>query len=284
MDDYPKYFSIIDNRGQAPLQDINGYPFAMYALRQDYINGKIVWENNYKYDLLRYFSTNHSLLSIVFSPKYHPYQKAHRIIVCLSSLCLSVLFAALIITTSNQQSLFEYLKLAICSSAAISIFNCVTKFCLVCTFCDNYHEKLRCCFKIFGCMIAIYFQMLTAILYLMTGIALLAADNANTKHFWIVWIASTFASFIFEAIITYIFFQYGWNKEHKLQEHGLLKVVRKYYVTFNEYQSWMNGENINVSMNTSPPISSFDKFFDDRYECIVEQGKAKPDPYLFQKL
>ena len=99
--DYDSYVSIINNRGEISNEIINGYSYSMYAFRHDLLSNKTVWTNNYKNDLWSAIKTQHSLLSIFGVPKHHPYNKLHRIIIFLSSLCLSVLTSSIIVSISN---------------------------------------------------------------------------------------------------------------------------------------------------------------------------------------
>ena len=258
--DYNSYVQIISNRGDIPLRDVNGEPYALYAFKQDLLSNKMVWVNNYKQDLLFILKTHHSLFSIFYGVKYHPYKRIHRFIIFISSLCLSVLFSSLIVTfNKNQKDLISNILYSILSAMIISIYNSFTKLCLLCSCSENTNNKcFQCICKSIGFVLAIYIQLFNAILYLFAGIAILKMFNNNTKHFWIVWNISNITAYLIEMLIITIYFNYRWKFEHSLFINGNIQEKLDYYVTFDEYDRWNNGNYLNISLSSSPDLSDQD--------------------------
>ena len=248
--DLDSYVSIISSRGDVPMRITNGYPYSMYALRQDLLSNKTVWVNNYCRDLLFMIKSHHSLFSIYSVSKYHPYTRLHRLIISISSLCLSALFSSFIVTITyktNDNDLFLNMIASIISAIIISIYNLLIKCCLI-RFCsENPNNKCcKCLCKSIGFALAIYIQLFIAILYLFAGIAILQIFDNDSNQFWIVWSASNLISYFIELLIIIIYFHYRWKYEHKLYAQGIIEQVLDYHVTFNEYETWNNGQYLNI--------------------------------------
>lgn len=278
--DLDSYVSIISSRGDIPMRMTNGYPYSIYALKQDLMSNKVVWVNNYKQDLLFAIKSRHSLLSIFYVPKYHPYTRLHRLIIFISSLCLSVLFSSFIVTITynqhNDNNVFLNIISMIISASIISIYNSVTKSCLLCSCFENTENKcFQCICKSIGFALAIYIQLFNAIIYLFAGIAILKIFDNDTNHFWLVWNASNLISYFFELIIIIIYFRYRWRYEHYLYNQGIIEEKLDYHVCFNEYDKWNTGQYLNISLSSSPQLSDEDVDDPNYRQRVIDNNYLK---------
>ena len=269
--DYQSYVSMFSNRGDVPLRDVNGYPYALHAFRQDLLSNKVVWSNNYKQDLRFRMKTHHSVLSIVFASKYHPYTRIYRFIIFISSLCLSVLSSA-IITCAPDNTPGDIIYLSILSAILISVYNAFTKWCLVCSCAESSNRCYQFFCKSVGFCVAIYCQLFNAVLYLIAAIGILKAYNDNNSHFWIVWIVSNTLTYSLELLIIAIYFKYRWNIEHKLFAQGTIQAKLNYFVTFDEYENWTHEHYQNLSLSSSIALS--EEEYDDPMEAKTSYVKV----------
>lgn len=279
--DHQSYISIIANRGDIPSRDLNGVPYALSAFRQDLMSNKAVWINHYRKDLVFALNNKHSVISIFGVVRHHPLTRCHRFILFLCSVCLSVLSSAIVTTlnVNRSQNGMPYLKLmnannhgvatciwlSLLSAFTISIYNGITKQCLLCSCFDSTScscfESIRirrfgrCFCKSIGFAMAIYIQTFNAICYLMIAIAILTSYDQNTRHFWSIWILSSLCAYLIEVIWIWIYFHRRWTVEHKLQSQGLLQEKLDFNVTFDEFESWNQGNYLDMSLSSSLAVS-----------------------------
>ena len=242
----------------------------MYAFRSDLDKGKACWVNSFFLDYFYWQSNYHSLLSIVFAPKHHPYSRIFRIIIFLCVLLVSIFFSMLtwLISPDNSNSNntddtgFFTFVISIVNGLIITSMTSSMKFFAIClnnpkirdnrsgknnnnNNNDNSQEyrlvrlfRMIGIFGIFGWILFALFIFIISILisYLFNDTQWFSLSKNNT--FLIDFLYNLCVGWMWNWLLQTLFFVYYWQLEKSFKSRKALKNASQYYVTYIDYIRW----------------------------------------------
>lgn len=244
------YEQIIVKRGGDPFKFVHGRALAKQQFRNDLIKGKVVWYNDFRKDFWCYVRIHHELVSILYAPIGHNYNRFHRFIIFLSTLCITFCWSS-IQAYFHANSISSTIWFTIVEAICTAIITRALKCCLVCQCCDNNTREIRRCAKCAG-YTAATLPCFYSFMFLSIGIGFFTANHENHFVLFILFILTTVLTYIIELLFDFYLFQRQWKKEHQLALRNQLKQASGFFVTFEEYLHFKDEE---ISLQNDIPIN-----------------------------